>query len=100
LIVRDKIAICRYYSKRLDFHEVYGQQANEEHLNSLYQDKSETFSQSEATASKYRMSGKKQRRTATANADRKQDAKQGPNGSLEEASKSSYPFEDGDHQAG
>ena len=96
LIVRDKISVCRFFSKRIDFQEMYGH-AGDDHQNdtSRGRDRSESQSRSEATASKP-PSGTKARA-----AERKQSARRrgAEYTALDDQSKSSFPFDE-DLQAG
>lgn len=96
LIVRDKISVCRFFSKRIDFQEMYGH-TGEDHRNdsSRGRDRSESQSRSEATASKP-PSGTKARAAERRQSARKRGAE---SAGLEDQSKSSFPFDE-DLQAG
>jgi len=96
LIVRDKISACRFYSKRIDYQETYGTAAEEQqHSSSRGNDRSESQSRSEATASKH-PSGVKARLGERRPSARK---KAGEHSALDDQSKSSFPFDE-DLQAG
>lgn len=81
LVIRDSISVCRYYARRIDL------LANESQDNSsFFRDKDDSISQSEATMSKSK--GNRGRKTA--------DQRK----SLEDNSKSSFPFKDDDDGMG
>lgn len=91
LIVRDKISVCRFYSKRIDFQEMYGQ-AGEDNQNESPRgrDRSESQSRSEATVSKP-PSGAKGRAAERRPSARKKGTE---NAGIDDQSKSSFPFDE------
>ena len=80
LVVRDKISVCRYYSRRIDL------KANEPPDST-----NQSVSRSEATGGKSRAQSKSKKK-------KRDGSMAGNNNEIDQQSKSSFPFDDEDEQ--